>query len=201
MSLTVSGVSNSFEPLPTGTYDAVCFAVAAIGPVRNQRYGKVENKVYLGFQVEHDGELHDIWTRQTQSIGAKATLGKMLRSWRGKDFTPEELREFQLVNILGVPALLIVEQRTSNSGKVYSNVKDILPPKKKVQAEETWAFDSDDPAKTNYDKLPKFIQNEIEAAAADLGRPAQAPTQTSSAAGNSSSLSEASASVIDDLPF
>ena len=196
MSLTVSGVSNSFEPLPTGTYDAVCFAIAAIGPVRNQRYGKVENKVYLGFQVEHDG---DIWTRQTQSIGAKATLGKMLRSWRGKDFTPEELREFQLVNILGVPALLIVEQRTSNSGKVYSNVKDILPPKKKIQAEETWAFDSDDPAKTNYDKLPKFIQNEIEAAAADLGRPAQTPTP--SVADNSSSLSEASASVIDDLPF
>ena len=197
MSLTVSGVSNSFEPLPTGTYDAVCFAIAAIGPVRNQRYGKVENKVYLGFQVEHDGEMHDIWTRQTQSIGTKATLGKMLLSWRGKDFTPEELREFQLVNILGVPALLIVEQRTSNSDKVYSNVKDILPPKKKIQAEETWAFDSDDPTKTNYDKLPKFIQNEIEAAAADLGRPAQTP----SVVDNSSSLSEAPASVIDDLPF
>lgn len=160
-----NGESN-YERVPAGAQNAVCTAIAAVGPVLNQMYGNYSNKVWIKFEVPMEGEEEprEIWMQQTQSIGTKSTLGKMLRSWRGRDFTPEELQKFGLTNILGAPALIIVEERTAKNGNTYSNITSITKAQKVVKPSgETWAYDYEDPAQTNWDKLPKFIQSQIEA--------------------------------------
>lgn len=166
MSLEVSGISNSntqFEPLESGVYNAVCTAIAAVGRVKNPVFNTISNKVYIKFEVEKEnGETGEIWMNETQSIKSKSRLGTKLVSWRQKDFSPEELRSFKLVNILGVPAQIVVSRITTKAGKPFSSVDNILPAKKKLTASETWTYDVDDPAQTNYDKLPKFIQTVIE---------------------------------------
>ena len=166
MSLTVSAPQNDgnkYEALESGVYNAVCSAIAAVGPVRNPYYNNVSNKVYIKFEVEKpDGTIGEVWMNDTQSLGKKSNLGRKLVSWRQKDFTPEELHEFKLVNILGVPAKVEVEQITTKKGNPFSTVKNIYRADKKMSASETWTYDVDDPAQTNYDKLPKFIKNVIE---------------------------------------
>lgn len=161
MSLEVSGLSNNsqFKKLDSGVYDAVCDAIAAVGAVYTPAFNKWSNKVYIHFTTESgDG----IWMNETQSIGTKSRLGKKLRSWRGRDFTPEELAKFSLINILGVSCQLVIEKRVLASGNEFSNVESILPAKKKLEAKDKWVFDVDDPAKENYDKLPQFIKNAME---------------------------------------
>jgi hypothetical protein len=49
-----------------------------------------------------------------------------LASWRGRDFTQEELRGFELKNILGQWAM-ITTTKTERDGKEYTNIANINP--------------------------------------------------------------------------
>lgn len=161
--------------------DAVCVAIAAVGPVYSERFGNYSNKVWLKFEFDKDGNPEnnlENWFSFTQSIGTKSNLGKVIRDWRGRDFTPEELSKFSLVNVLGVGAHIKLSERTSSNGKVYSDIKFIEKPEKKVTpSEKPWTFDIEDPARTNWDKLPKFIQSQIEAGQQRQGKSVSAQSQ------------------------
>lgn len=167
MSLVITAQDNQghsdYEPLATGQYNAVCSAIAAVGPVNSPYYKNISNKVYIKFEAEKpDGTMGEIWMGETQSLSSKSNLGNKLRNWRQKDFSPEELKEFRLVNILGVPAKIDVTQTTTKAGKPFAKITNIYRADKPMKASETWTYDVDDPAQTNYDKLPKFIKNVIE---------------------------------------
>ena len=157
-----------FKPLDSGTYDAVCDAIASVGPILNPKFNSVQNIVYIKFDAKlPDGSLKDIWLRRTQSIHPKSKLGKELEVWRGRGFTDEERKSFNLASILGVSAQIVVQQNQGHNGKTYSDIVAILPPRNKVEATETWTFDIADPARENYDKLPKFIKNVVDGKDAD----------------------------------
>ena len=49
------------------------------------------------------------------------------QSWRGKPFTQEEMRRFDLKNILGAWCMLNVIERPGNDGKMYTNVNGVTP--------------------------------------------------------------------------
>jgi hypothetical protein len=57
----------------------------------------------------------------------KANLRLDLQAWRGKPFTQEEMRRFDLKNILGAWCMLNVIERQGSNGKTYSNVQTITP--------------------------------------------------------------------------
>ncbi|WP_396954015.1 phage replication initiation protein, NGO0469 family [Neisseria gonorrhoeae] len=57
---------------------------------------------------------------------SKSQLATDLKSWRGRDFTPEERDNFDLRNILGKPCLLSIAHQESSDGKTtYANISAI----------------------------------------------------------------------------
>jgi len=102
---------------------------------------KTARKVLLAFEIldtetrRDDGEPYVLSKRYTMSLHEKAALRKELASWRGRDFTPEELRGFDLRNILGKECFISVVEVTK-ADRVYSNIASIMRPPKGMQAPE-----------------------------------------------------------------
>ena len=63
----------------------------------------------------------------TLSLSEKSSLRLDLQTWRGRDFTAEELRGFELEKILGHWAMISVTKNAGNNGKEYTNIANINP--------------------------------------------------------------------------
>lgn len=101
----------------------------------------------------------------TASFDDRSNLRKMLQSWRGKPFTPEELKNFDLPNLLGACCLLQLIHKTSERNNVYVAVENIMALPKgtaKPQASKTACFDLDDPKNYGvFETLPRYTQEAI----------------------------------------
>ena len=133
MSLTVSENAGREIPiLPEGSYVAVCNMLVDLGLQYNKTYGNSSRKVLIGWElpeelIEIGGEPvpRTINQRYTASLNEKSVLRRDLAAWRGRDFTPAELSEFNLRNIVGAPCLLQVIHREYN-GRKYANMASIM---------------------------------------------------------------------------
>lgn len=142
MSIIVSstGGSNSdFKPVPPGMHLARCYRIIDLGTQTSEYQGKINHlrKVLVGFEVHgEDADGNALRTGQgdpmitsksyTLSLNEKANLRLDLASWRGRDFTEEELRGFDLKNILGVWAMISITESHKN-GKTYTNISNVNP--------------------------------------------------------------------------
>ena len=173
MSLIASdkGTGTHFEIIPEDTYTAICCEVIDLGLQENKTYDKVQPKVLIGWelpelQVEISGEMKPrIFTKQyTNSLNDKATLRKDLVAWRGKQFTEEELKGFDVSKLLGVPCLLQIVHSKSGD-RTYANLGGItkLPkgmPQPTPQTDKI-RFDIDESPLSMIDELPSWIQDII----------------------------------------
>lgn len=163
--------SKAFEPLPAGTHVARAVTVADLG-LQETRFGAKE-KTYISFEVPavrvqwtKDGKEMEgpaiIGSRYTTSLNEKSILGKHLTSWRGKPFTEDERKGFDLFSILGAPCMISVTHNESN-GKVYANIEAIMrlpqgmecPP---AESDIIGYTPMDNDRKMNLDKLPEWLQ-------------------------------------------
>lgn len=127
------GSSKEFIPCPAGTHQAVCVDVVDLGEQPTQ-YGP-KRKVKIVWQVNElmdDGSRFSVQNRYTASLNEKAILRKDLESWRGRPFTEEELKGFDIEKLLGANCLLSVIHAESGD-KTYANVKSISPLMKGMQ--------------------------------------------------------------------
>jgi hypothetical protein len=103
-----------------------------------QGQAKHLQKVMLQFEVHGEddsgkplvtakGEPMSISKNFTLSLAEKATMRKDLQAWRGRDFTPEELRGFELKNVLGAWAMITASKALGGNGKEYTNIVSINP--------------------------------------------------------------------------
>jgi len=135
-----SGGESSFTPVPPGMHLARCYRIVDLGTQKSEWQGEVKHlhKVMLQFEVHGEdengrplvtnkGEPMTISKNYTLSLGEKAALRKDLQTWRGKDFTPDELRGFELKNILGHWAMLSVAKSAGSNGKEYTNIMTVNP--------------------------------------------------------------------------
>jgi hypothetical protein len=119
---------------------ARCYRIVDLGTQKSEYQGQIKHlaKVMLQFEVHGEddqgrplvtnkGEPMSISKNYTLSLAEKATLRKDLQTWRGRDFTADELRGFELKNILGVWAMLSVAKSTGNNGKEYTNIMTVNP--------------------------------------------------------------------------
>lgn len=116
--MIISENPNTFEQPPIGAHRAICVSIVDIGTQRKEYQGKVHLKreVRIGFELvdeliksgDHAGQPFTITQFYTASLHENAKLREHLKNWRGRDFTPEELKAFDLRNILGKPCLLNV---------------------------------------------------------------------------------------------
>jgi hypothetical protein len=130
----------SFTPVPTGMHLARCYRIVDLGTQKTEFQGTIKyaQKVLIQFEVHGEDETGKplvtsknepmtIGKRLTLSLSEKATLRKDLSNWRGRDFSPEELRGFELKNLLGVWAMISVSRSVGNNGKEYTNISTINP--------------------------------------------------------------------------
>lgn len=103
--------SGTFESPEPGSYAAVCYQIIDLGTQEGEYQGKKiqRRQVIIGWELTEKnskGEPFRASTFFTASLSEKANLRKVLESWRGSAFTPEELKGFSLSKLLGKPCLI-----------------------------------------------------------------------------------------------
>jgi hypothetical protein len=135
-----SGGEGNFTPVPPGMHLARCYRIIDLGTQKSEYQGQVKylQKVMLQFEVHGEdekgkalvtskGDPLSISKNYTLSLAEKATLRLDLQTWRGVAFTPDQLRGFELKNILGHWAMLSVAKSIGNNGKEYTNIMSVNP--------------------------------------------------------------------------
>ena len=148
---------SSFTPVPSGSHLARCYRIVDLGTHKSDYKGKISflRKIMISFEVHGEddtgkpivtanGEPLSISKTVTLSIGDKSTLRADLVSWRGKEFTTDELDGFELKNILGVWALITVAKSIGNNGKEYTNIMNINPVPKQMNKPAMFSLDAPD---------------------------------------------------------
>lgn len=132
MPVMVKDTGGQFKLCPQGLQHAVCCDVVELGKVKTTYNGEERERemVKLVWQTadedDETGKPYIVQRRYTLSLNEKASLRKDLESWRGRAFTPEELKGFDLEKLLGVNCQLNVIHE-SRDNKNYANVSTIVP--------------------------------------------------------------------------
>ena len=140
MPLTVSDTGGDFKPIDAGIYPAVLYGLIDLGTQYSEMFNNHQHKVMLiwelpGERIEIDGEDKPkvISKEYTLSLGEKANLRNDLVSWRGRDFTPQELIRFDISTIMGACCQLNIIHKVSKKGRTYAVISGIMPLGKNVQ--------------------------------------------------------------------
>ena len=148
MIISDSGGGTTFEQPPTGSHSARCISIIDLGTQKNTYEGETQMKHQLIIrwelsnelmtEGEHKGKPFTVSKFYTASLHEKAGLRKDLAAWRGRDFTPEELKGFDLKSILGKPCMLAVGM--SEKGKAKVSTVMALPKGMTVPAQVNPSF-------------------------------------------------------------
>ena len=126
MGLTAKENGGSYQKAPVGSHVARCIRLIDIGTQRGEYQGKTTWKpqVIIAWELpyeimeateERDAAPFVVSKFYTLSLDEKANLRKHLSSWRGRDFTKNELKGFDLHNILNQPCMLSIIDKNDKS--------------------------------------------------------------------------------------
>jgi hypothetical protein len=171
MSLTAKQGLN-IELIEAGNHHGVCVAVIDLGTQYNETFNKEQLKVMITWElpdfpiVDENQELKGyrlISKEYTSSLSEKANLYADLISWRGRDFTPEQLEGFNIKNVLGANCLVNVIHVTKGN-KTYANVSAVAKLPKGMTAKEAtyklW-YDMDEGVENIPEGIPDWIKDKI----------------------------------------
>jgi len=128
--MTILASAKTYTPPPEGLHQAVCVDVVDLGIVDGP-FGR-KRKVRIIFELDavaDNGRPFSISKTYTLSLHEKSTLHKDLRAWRGRAFSPEELKGFDLEQLIGVPCQVLVTH-AEREGTVFGNVTAIMKAEK-----------------------------------------------------------------------
>jgi hypothetical protein len=169
-----------FKKVPQGAHFAICNMIVDCG-LQEGFQKKPQHKIYVRWEVpdervsyEKDGNPVEgpcsIGKFYTLSLSEKANLRKDLENWRGKFFTAEELKGFDIETILGKCCQIQVTHETVQN-KTYANVtavmglsRDQMPRAKTTKSEnDLIAFSLASPDQRTFEKLPNWLKEKIDA--------------------------------------
>lgn len=200
------------ELIPSGNYVARCYSMIEIGTVKESFQGdeKTLHKVRIGWELptelkvfnEEKGEQPCVISKEyTLSMNEKATLRKMLASWRGKDFTEAEAKSFDITKLLGVACMLNIIEKpgTKDPSVVYNEIASVSPMIKGMQCpaqvNPTFVISYDNFDFEKYESLPDFIKDKMKTS--EEFRKMQQPSAT-----HLTSTNDSEAGIdTNDLPF
>ena len=209
------GGGGDFTPVPQGMHLARCYRVIDLGTQESTYLGTVKHlpKVMLQFEVHGEdddgkpivtskGEPMSISKNFTLSLGEMATLRKDLQTWRGREFTPEELRGFELKNVLGAWAMISVIKAMGNNGKEYTNIAAIMSVPLAIKKggipeghNDLKLFSIDEPDMALFDSFSNGLREKIQKSPEWQARGgSSAPTTAKTASSDSDDMD-------DDIPF
>jgi hypothetical protein len=142
------------EQVPAGLHKAICVNVFDVGVQPGYKGGPDQKKVVILWEIEptrtkgdYAGKHFQVTKIYTASIAEKSNLGKDLEAWRGKKFSEEDRKAFDLDTIICKPCML---NCVDAGGKV--KVDSVLPAVKDAY----WSIE------TARDYIPKFVQAMID---------------------------------------
>jgi len=207
MPITATNTQIQRELIPAGNYIARCYQMIEIGTVKETILGKekIIPKVRIGWELpteikvfkDENGEQPCVISKEyTLSMAEKANLRIALKSWRGKDFTEDEAKSFDITKLLGVPCMINIIHKPSKDGlKIYEEISGITPLPKGIecpkQVNKTLVLSYDNFDVETFNNLPDFIRNKM------ISSLEYAAIQNP----NHTSIENNTASDYDDLPF
>ena len=139
MAINATNAGVKRELIPAGNYIARCYQMIHIGTIEEPYMGELKtmNKVRIGwelptetrvFKPENGEQPCAISKTFTLSMHEKSNLRKVLASWRGKEFSEEEAKKFDISKLLGKPCMLNIIHKPSKDGsKEYEEIGGVSP--------------------------------------------------------------------------
>lgn len=170
------GGGGGFHPAPAGTHIARCVRLIDLGTQHTTFDGQAKTvpqirltwELPLETRVFGDGkepEPYLVSQEYTNSLGDRAKLRQHLESWRGREFTADELAGFDLKAILGKPCMLSIVHKKGQTGNTYAAIsgvtalpKGTTPPK---QVTETQCYDISEGKCDKFFALPDWLREKI----------------------------------------
>ena len=162
-----NGGGGDYKRVPPGAYIARCFRLIDLGTqtIDYQGQTKTAHRIRVSWEVfgedEHGQALIDsnglplsVSKNYSLSLHPKASLRKELASWRGRDFTDEEARAFDVSKLLGAYCMVNVTENEGGNGKKYTNVASLTPLPSQFKAHK--------PAPVNPDQIFDLDKPDIE---------------------------------------
>lgn len=117
---------SEFVPCPEGVCNGVCVDVVDLGIVSGTFGPQHKLKVvWETDQTMENGKPFLVSKWYTASLNEKSNLFKDLKSWRGKPFTTDELKAFDLEKVVGAPCQLVITHNDKD-GTIYANVQTVI---------------------------------------------------------------------------
>jgi hypothetical protein len=129
---------NDFITVEPGTYVARCYSMIEIGTIETEYKGtkKKQHKASVTWELptetaifheEKGPEPFVVSKKYTLSMYKDANLRKDLESWRGKGYSEDEAKRFDITKLIGQPCLITViqKQRPDDPTKTYTSVENV----------------------------------------------------------------------------
>jgi len=171
-----------FKRVPPGAYIGRCFSLIDLGTqLTSGQYGeKLQHKLRIGWElfgddedgnpltIDVDGKTMPLTISKsyTLSLHEKAGLRRDLAAWRGRDFSDEEAKAFDVAKLIGAYCMVNVTTSETN-GKTYSNVAGLTPlpgalrNAKPAPVHEPLMFDLDKPDMKVFEGFHEKLQDAI----------------------------------------
>lgn len=214
MSINATSFGVKKEIIAAGNYAARCYQMVQIGTVVEFILGeqKTLHKVRIGWELPTElkvfnpekGEQPLVISEEfTLSMHEKSKLRKLLASWRGKDFTEEESKSFDITKLIGAKCMLNIIHKPSKKDptNIYAVIGSVSPVPKGLnvpdQINPTFVLSYDAFDYDKFNTLPDFIRTKMQGS--DEFKKLQQPdvTPTHGDYSDVNSLVDP----IDDLPF
>lgn len=177
MSITAKKPESSFEIVPAGNHIARCYSMIEIGTEETEFNGEKKKayKVRISWELPNEKKVFNpekgpqpftVSKDYTLSMHEKANLRHDLQSWRGKAFTDDEAKAFDITKLIGVACMLNVIHTVSKAnGNTYANIAGVTPVPKGIPVPEqinapfVLSYDEFDEAK--FQGLPDWLRERI----------------------------------------
>lgn len=179
MSINAKNSGVTKELIPAGNYLARCYQMIEIGTVTEIIMGKAKTlpKVRVGWELPTELKVFNpekgeqplaISKEYTISMHEKSNLRLDLKSWRGKDFTEDEAKCFDITKLLGAACMLNIIHKPSLSDptRIYEQIAGITPIPKGITVPPAvnklfvLSYDSFD--MNVFNSLPDFIKTKMQ---------------------------------------
>lgn len=125
---------SNFKPAPKGLHMAVCCDFVDCGIIDKTFKNKTKKVHCVQYRFQSSKINPDngkpwliLTSRMTLSSDQRASLRKMLESWRGEAFTKDGLDSFELDSMIGEMAQIQIVHNEADNGNTYANIGGILP--------------------------------------------------------------------------
>lgn len=182
MSLLISESKQGDYVLPpAGNHLARCYRVIDLGTQKTvwNNIEKASKKCMIVWELHGENDAGDplitadgrplaVSRRFTPSLSEKASLRAVLASWRGRDFTREELNGFHLKDILDKWCMVNITHDLGKNEKTYANVSNVTGVPSAIRKAGlpeavnpiVW-FDIDEPDMAIFDAFPDYLKKII----------------------------------------